>query len=191
MLAGNDSGSFPGRAMIHFGETAECLMNGYAAWPLMQNIRSVWKSALAAEALLFEPNYRQNTPPFSGFVTDDAHPFGAHAPEYGVLKRYPAAAALFPLHGKCPRIGRIWAFGTNAGCGVLPEVRLGLEGEQQLLEEAESRQIRLYAENCGECTGDSWQLAAYLCSGPRIPNRCLICWRSLMTKASITISSSP
>jgi len=158
----NSADAFASRALLRFGECASRLQAGYSEWPIISNSHKVWRNALAAEALLFPPAYRMNNPPFAGFVTDDARPCGAEAPSYGELKAYPAAAALFPMSGDRPRAGRIWAVGTGTDEQLPPERTFSLEEAEGILREASKRNIRLYAEGCEMCDGESWQLAAHL-----------------------------
>ncbi len=165
-LAANDARSFPASAMTHFGEMASCLCDPECALPPLEpNSRgAVWRNALAAEAMLFEPEYRVDNPPFTGYLSDDAKPGGDEMPAYGVMKGYPSAAALFPMSGKIPRIGRVWAFGAAREGDLPPAQPLKLEGSEDVLADAEQQRIRLYAET-GEghgcvVTGKSWHLAA-------------------------------
>lgn len=160
--ASNDEVGFTSCALLRFGECAARLVGKYGEWPVLSATRKVWRDALAAEALLFNPGYRVDNPPFSGFLTDEARPCGAPGPSYGELKACPAAAALFPMSGDRPRPGRIWAVGAGADGQLPPERPLGLAGCDDVLKEAEGRGIRLYAEACEGCDGGSWQLAAHL-----------------------------
>ncbi|MDD4019814.1 MAG: hypothetical protein PHV28_17940, partial [Kiritimatiellae bacterium] len=164
--AANEPALFLTQSMKRFGETAERLRCGYSGWPLMSSSRAVWRNALAAEALLFPPAYRQNNPPFTGFVTDAAKPGGDAMPDYGVMKRFPAAAALFPMSGNTPRNGRVWAVGPDCGGDLPPALPLKLGGSEDVLADAEQRRIRLYVEtgegNGCDFTGKSWHLAAHM-----------------------------
>ena len=162
--AANEPALFHTHSMKNFGETAERLRCGYSDWPVMSSSRAVWRNALAAEALLFQPAYRQGNPPFTGFVTDDARPGGEAMPEYGVMKRFPAAATLFPMSGDTPRIGRVWAVGRNRSGDLPPALPLKLDGSENVLAVAEHHRVRLYIET-GEgdgcmVRGTSWHLAA-------------------------------
>jgi hypothetical protein len=164
--AANDPTSFNTQCMKRFGEAAERLRCGYSDWPVMSSSRAVWRNALAAEALSFPPAYRQHNPPFTGFVEDDARPGGDSMPEYGVMKRFPAAAALFPMSGPRPRIGRVWAFGATRNGDLPPASLLKLEGSEDVLAVAEQQRVRLYAETGAGggsvVTGKSWHLAAHM-----------------------------
>lgn len=160
--AANDAVAFVSSALLRFGECASRLHTGYRKWPVVSNSYKVWRAALASEALLFQPAYRMNNPPFAGFVTDDANPCGENAPSYGELKAHPAAAALFPMSGERPRPGRIWAVGKGTAGQLPPERAVALEDAEGILDEADERGIRIYAEGCEGCEGRSWQLAAHL-----------------------------
>ena len=162
--AANEQASFHTQSMKRFGEAAERLRCGYSGWPVMSSSSAVWRNALAAEALLFPPAYRQNNPPFTGFVTDDARPGGDTMPAYGVMKRFPAAAALFPMSGDNPRIGRVWAVGADPDGDLPPALPLKLEGSEDVLSVDKQQRFRLYVETgeSASCvvTGKSWHLAA-------------------------------
>jgi hypothetical protein len=165
-LARNEPDLFPHKAIRRFGEAGSRLVDGYTSWPLIRPecAPAVWRSALAAEAMLFPPNYRVNNAPFSGFVSDDARPGDKAMPEYGIMKRFPAAAVLFPMSGAPPRIGRLWAVGAGDEGQLPPESPLNLDSADGICHWAEQQGVRLYAEvgDCDGCDGKSWQLAAHL-----------------------------
>lgn len=164
--AANEPALFLTKSMKRFGETAERLRCGYSGWPLMSNSLAVWRNALAAEALLFHPVYRQGNPPFTGFVTDDAKPGGDAMPEYGLVKSFPVAAALFPMNGTVPRNGRVWAVGPDCNGDLPPAWPFKMDGSEDVLADAAQRRVRLYVEtgesNGCDVTGKSWHLAAHL-----------------------------
>jgi hypothetical protein len=165
-----DEPRFRMRSLNEFGKTADWLRT-HSDWPTIESgcRTDYWRDALAAEALLYRPEYRQQNPPFTGFITEDARPGGASMSAYAEMKRFPAAAALFPLASdgtNPPAIARIWAVGADA-TGCMPPAAatpFALEGAEEIREVADHRQIRLYADLPAhvEITGRSWHLAAYL-----------------------------
>lgn len=164
-----DEPRFRMRSLNEFGKTADWLRTSQD-WGIIdaEKITCFWRDALAAEAMLYRPEYRQQNPPFTGFITEDARPGGAGMPAYAEMKRFPAAAALFPLASdgaSSPAIARIWAVGADAN-GMPPAATtpFALAGAEEVREVADHRQIRLYADLPAhvEITGRSWHLAAYL-----------------------------
>lgn len=90
-------------------------------------------------------------------------------PAYAAMKRFPAAAALFPLASEGttpPAIVRIWAVGADADDRMPPaaDTPFNLEGAETILEDAKQHHVRLYADLPQDCQvgGRSWQLAAAL-----------------------------
>lgn len=166
-----DERRFRIRSLHEFGKTADWLRTR-SDWGEIESERIMadyWQDALAAEAMLYRPEYRQTNPPFSGFITDDARPGGAGMPAYATMKRFPAAAALFPLASEIdesPPIARIWAVGADAN-GCMPpaaDTPFALEGVEEIRKVADHRHICLYADLPKDraVVGQSWHLAACL-----------------------------